>query len=152
MKGWMKRTAHFHRLSWKMKLMFLIAYMLMGLVRMCIFLLPFKLIAPILGQKNQVTPLEVKRENITKAAKIGYIVNVSSRYTPWESKCLVRAITALLLLRLIRIPSTLYLGMGKDDSNKLIAHAWLRCGEHIITGAEESAKFKAVMNFASLSS
>lgn len=149
MRDWLKRISKFHRIPWKMKIMFFIAYMLMGLVRMCVLLLPFRFIAPILGQKNQTSSLEVSRDTLTKATKIGYIVNTSSRFTPWESKCLVRAITAILLLRLLRIPCTLYLGMGKDASNKLIAHAWLRCGEVIITGAEESMNFKSVINFAS---
>ena len=122
----------------------------MGVVRFGIYFLPFNRIAPLLGKKNISTSVEVEREVLRKAAKIGFVVESISRFTPWESKCLVKAITAQLLLRVLRTPSTLYLGMSKDKSNKLIAHAWLRCGNLIITGASESENFKSVIHFSSL--
>jgi hypothetical protein len=32
------------------------------------------------------------------------------------------------------IDNTLYLGVGRDETKGLVAHAWLRCGELILTG------------------
>ena len=151
-EAWKRKLFRFRSLTWKMKLIYLIAYFLLGVVRLGIIVLPFKHIAPILGKKNKSTTLEVERDVLMKAAKIGFAVETMGRFTPWESKCLVRAITAQLLLRVIGTPSTLYLGMSKDESNKLIAHAWLRCGKLIITGASESVNFKSVMHFSSLTS
>lgn len=54
--------------------------------------------------------------------------------TPWESKCLVRAWTAVTLLKEKEIPCTLYLGVGKDEAGKMVAHAWVRCGKNYVTG------------------
>ena len=56
----------------------------------------------------------------------------------WESKCLVRAMTARKLLKEAGIHSTLYLGVGKDEG-KMIAHAWLRCGQMYVTGGNGSS-------------
>ena len=36
------------------------------------------------------------------------------------------------------IHSTLYLGVGKDEG-KMIAHAWLRCGQMYVTGGNGSS-------------
>lgn len=149
-EAWKKKIIRFRGLTWKMKVIYIIAYFLMGVVRLGIIVLPFKYIAPILGKKNIDSSLEVERNVLMKAAKIGFAVETMGNFTPWESKCLVRAITAQILLRVIGTPSTLYLGMSKDESNKLIAHAWLRCGKLIITGASESVNFKSVMHFSSL--
>lgn len=150
MEAWKRRLSRFRRLTWKMRLLFVTAYFLMGVVRLGILVLPFKYIAPLLGEKNRSTTAQVERVVLMKAVKIGFAVETTSRFTPWESKCLVRAITAQLLLRVSRTPSTLYLGMSKDESNKLIAHAWLRCGDLILTGESESKNFKSVAHFTSL--
>ena len=56
---------------------------------------------------------------------------------PWESKCLVRALTAQKILKKKGIHSTMYLGCGLNDG-KMVAHAWLRCGEMYVTGGNGS--------------
>ena len=71
-----------------------------------------------------------------------------SRYTFWESQCLVKAIAAMKMLERRQIESTLYLGTAKDEKGKLIAHAWLRSGPFYITGAEVMEKFTVVSKFA----
>lgn len=95
------------------------------------------------------SPTEVNYTTYRKAAKVGWAVNRMSQFTPWESKCLVQAITAQIVLRLLKIPYTLYLGLDKDESSKLIAHSWLRCGGLIVTGGREKERFIVVAKFAS---
>jgi len=34
-----------------------------------------------------------------------------------------------------RTASTLYLGVTYDEKKKMLAHAWLRCGDVFVTGA-----------------
>ena len=55
-----------------------------------------------------------------------------SKYTFWESQCLVKAIAGMKMLERRQIESTLYLGTAKDELGKLIAHAWLRSGPFIL--------------------
>jgi hypothetical protein len=45
------------------------------------------------------------------------------------------------------IPSTLYLGVARDEKQNLIAHAWLQCGDVIITGKAEKDRFTTVSMF-----
>jgi hypothetical protein len=42
----------------------------------------------------------------------------------------------------------MYLGTAKDETGKLIAHAWLRSGPLFITGAEVMEQFTVVSKFA----
>ena len=71
--------------------------------------------------------------NYTMARKIAYHVNRVAEHTPWESRCLVRALTAQRLFTKQNITSTLYLGV-KTEEEKMIAHAWIRTGSYYATG------------------
>ena len=62
------------------------------------------------------------------------VLSVCNR-TPWESKCMIQALTAKKLLNKMGYPCTLYMGvMNSPSTNELQAHAWLRCGDKIVTG------------------
>lgn len=81
-------------------------------------------------------------------AKVSQAISITSKYTFWESQCLVRAIAAMKMLERRNIDSTLYLGTAKDEHGKLIAHAWVRSGPFYITGSEGMDKFTIVGTFA----
>lgn len=82
-----------------------------------------------LGQETQLKPISGELP-----AQLWYLVPRVCKHTPWESKCLVQALTAKELLNRHGYPCTLYMGVARDDSGKMIAHAWLRCGDAYITG------------------
>jgi hypothetical protein len=54
------------------------------------------------------------------------------------------------MLKRRRIAATLYLGVAKKESDPegLAAHAWLRCGDVILTGAAGHLHFTVVAAFA----
>ncbi len=70
-----------------------------------------------------------------------------SRHAPWNTKCLVQAITAKRLLRNEHIDSMLVLGVAKHSDTDLSAHAWLKVGDRIITGKKGMQKFTVVSKF-----
>ena len=72
------------------------------------------------------------------ASLVSWHVNRIANHTPWESKCLVRALTARKLLNGHKIPNTLYLGVGKDEKGAMVAHAWIRAGGFYVTGGDGS--------------
>jgi hypothetical protein len=110
--------------------------------------LPFSRIAPSLGQKMQETTYTPNPGNHAELVHVHNTIQIMSGHTLWESKCLVRAIAGLKMLERRRIESTLYLGTAKDETGKMIAHAWLRCGPYYITGSEEMDRFTVVGKFA----
>ena len=130
------------------KLMIIEAFFLTGIIRFCILFVPFSKLAKLSGKYNEESVYKLHDKQIFIGDKVGYIVYLVSKYTPWESKCLVKALTAQTLLRRRKITSTVYLGVAKDQNKKLIAHAWLRCGENIIAGDDERYGFTMVAKFA----
>ena len=101
--------------------------------RLCILWLPKPKLERMMGERGEESQTEETLENLKRAMRISTHVNRITEHTVWESKCLVRAMTARKLLKEEGIHSTLYLGVGKDEG-KMIAHAWLRCGQMYVTG------------------
>lgn len=113
-----------------------------------LLLFPFKRVAPSLGTHMEETtniPIKINRKILIH---IHDAIQIMSKHTWWDSKCLVRAIAGMKMLERRGIESTLYLGIAKDNSGKTIAHAWLRSGSYFVTGAEEMERFIEVARFA----
>lgn len=87
------------------------------------------------GARNEESSQDVEMAQYNYARRVAVHVNESCKNTPWESKCLVRAWTAMTLLKKAGIPTTMYLGVGREE-NKMVAHAWLRCGKIYVTGGK----------------
>jgi len=109
--------------------------------------LPFARIASCLGTPGHETPLQSKPADVPAIRQVARAIGIMSRHTWWESQCLVRAIAAKKMLERRGIESTLYLGTARDESGKLIAHAWLRSGPFYLTGAEQMDRFATVAVF-----
>jgi hypothetical protein len=110
--------------------------------------MPFSKVAPLLGTHMDETSLKYNKSDQAILRDISDAIYIMSNYTLWESKCLVKAIAGMKMLRRRQIDSTLYLGTAKDESGLMIAHAWLRSGALYITGGEEMDKFTVVGKFA----
>jgi hypothetical protein len=63
---------------------------------------------------------------------------------PWKSLCLIRSITAFIMLRRRGIPAVVFTGV-KSDRTSLSAHAWVRVGHDMRDEGPESATFTVVM-------
>jgi len=83
------------------------------------------------------------------AEQVGWAVRGTAAHTPWESACLVQALAAARMLQRRRVASTLYLGAARNPARReeLHAHAWLRCGDLVLTGESESRNFPVVAKF-----
>ncbi|MEI7847424.1 MAG: lasso peptide biosynthesis B2 protein [Chloroflexota bacterium] len=81
--------------------------------------------------------------------QIAWAISASARRTPWISTCLAQALACAILLRGWHIPGLVYLGLAKDASSKggYAAHAWLRCGDAILTGASGHERFQVIAVF-----
>lgn len=109
---------------------------------------PFSKVAPSLGNQMNETSFTPIQANIEILKNVSHAIHIMSRYTFWESQCLVKAMAGMKMLERRGVESTLYLGTAKDETGKLIAHAWLRSGPFYISGAEEMEKFTVVGKFA----
>lgn len=126
------------------------AYVYAAYYRMCILFFNKRhkeKLENMLGERNAESSYEMKQEELQIAKKVSRHVNRVAGHTPWESKCMVRAMTAQRLLKERNIETTLYLGVGTNEDGSMRAHAWLRYGEYCVTGEGASgcavvARFK----------
>jgi hypothetical protein len=84
------------------------------------------------------TPVDDQSHCKEEVRRVRRALRRASKRTPWESACLARAIAGKKMLDRRGIPSTLYLGVLKDNKEKkdMKAHAWLRSGNIYLTGKE----------------
>lgn len=143
----LKKIKVFMLLDLKIKLLFVEAFFLLGGARI-LKSMSFSKVASFLGEHMKETTLIIDESNRKILLNVSQAVNIMSKYTIWESMCLVKAIAAMKMLERRQIESTMYLGTAKDESGKLIAHAWLRSGPFYITGAEVMDQFVVVSKFA----
>ncbi len=143
----MKKLGVFLKLNRQSKLLLFESYFYLGWARI-LKALPFAKVAPSLGDIMVETPFTLQTDNKTILAHISQTIQITSRYTFWESQCLVKAIAAMKMLERRKIASTLYLGTAKDEAGHLIAHAWLRSGPFYITGSEGMERFTVISKFA----
>jgi len=112
------------------------ALLLSAYYRVCILLIKPKKLHKRWGAEGEETSMEVDSVDAQAykyAYGVAYAVDRVCTRTAWESKCLVRALTAQRLLKKKNIPSTMYLGCKMADG-KMVAHAWLRVGTLYVTG------------------
>ncbi|MDE5413813.1 lasso peptide biosynthesis B2 protein [Alkalihalobacterium chitinilyticum] len=143
----LQKIKAFVKLDVKTKLMFLEAFLFLGWGRI-MKLLPFSKIAPTLGLPMEETNRDYNEQEKRVLASVSQSIHIMSKYTLWESQCLVKAIAGMKMLERRGIESTIYLGTAKDERGLLIAHAWLRSGPFYISGAEEMERFTVVSKFA----
>lgn len=117
--------------------------------RLLVLFVSFRRVAPLLGHVNEYTPLDTSTES-AKARRIGAVLLKVSRYLPWRCRCLEQAIAGLILLRLHGLSGTIYFGVRKCTGKQMQAHAWLRCGNHLITGAAGHQWFSVIFTVASM--
>jgi hypothetical protein len=145
----MAALARYRRRPAEQRRLLVRAAVLLGLMRLAVRL-PFRTVSRAVGLHRGETPDLVAPEAVARAAAVGWAVRAAAGHTPWESTCLVQALAAVVLLQRQRIDGTLYLGVARDGGapEGMTAHAWLRCGELVLTGAAEQARYTPVASFA----
>lgn len=142
-----KRMGIFLFFDQKTKLLLMEAYILLAWARIMKGR-PFAKVALCLGEQMKETSHTLDDVNYKLIRQVAQAINMMSRYTFWESMCLVKAIAAMKMLERRQVESTLYLGTGKDETGNMIAHAWLRSGPFYLTGYENMDEFTIVGKFA----
>lgn len=154
MAGWFRTLgsapAKWRRRNRAERLLLLEAFALLGGARLLILAIPFRWLAVSLGKRMTESAPDLEPSALRQACMIGQAVRSAANNTPWESVCLPQAVAGQWMLKRRGINATLYLGVAKanDTSEKLSAHAWLRCGDRIITGAAGHRQFTVVASFS----
>ena len=124
-------------------------WLLLGLARLAVLTVPFRWIAPWLGQQAGTTPVvpPVTDGQADMALAIGRSIRIAACYTPWDSLCQPQALVARFWLARYGIPCVVNYGVKRNDAGGLDAHAWVCAGPVAVTGGDAGQDFTVVRSF-----
>ena len=140
----MKLLKTFFRLPLKLKLTIPRVFVLMAYYKYLVHHRPFSELAPKIGTLGYETPLQTTTRD---ARAFHELMEAMFRRIKWTDSCLIRALTAKRILNSMGEKCTLYMGVSKKEGQGMTAHAWLRCGKRIVTGADAMAGYTVTAIF-----
>lgn len=140
----MKLLKTFLRMPLKQKLMIPRVLVLMAYYKYLVHHRAFSELAPKIGSLGFESPVETTSR---EARAVHELMESMFRRIKWKDSCLIRALTAKRILNSMGQKCTLYMGVRKIEGQGMTAHAWLRCGKCIITGADSMAGYTVTAIF-----
>ncbi len=125
-------------------LLFLEAWLYLCLAKPLIVFFPFKRIASFIGKSQVESSEEINADKIINDIEIAIIRGV--KFAFFSSKCYDQALATTFMLKRRKFSSTIYFGLYKE-SDQLTAHAWVRCGNKIVSGKLGYERFTPVAWF-----
>ena len=132
------------RMPLKQKLLIPAVLVLMEYYKFRVHRRPFSQLAPKIGTLGHETAIEASPKD---AVLVHELMEAMFRRLHWKDSCLIRALTAKRLLNAMGHKCTLYMGVAKQTGQGMAAHAWLRCGKCIVTGADSMAGYTVTATF-----
>ncbi len=77
--------------------------------------------------------------------RIAWAVSVASRYVPGGGTCLPQALAVQLLLEREGHAARLHIGIAKDDTRQLQAHAWVESQGRVVIGGSDVGRYTPLM-------
>ena len=122
--------------------MLLKAFIHLIFVRLGLWVLPFRTLQQILKRLFQHPVTSDIRA--PSPEKVSWAVSAVSQYVP-AATCLAQALTLQILLAREGIHSDLALGVARDSTTGITAHAWLEINGKVIIGGQERDRYTQLM-------
>lgn len=129
---WKEKFGKFRRLDGADKRLFIHAVTWLFMARLMVLIIPFRRLANWSASKNDAqasAPPEL-------IERISFAVSAAANNVPWRADCFPQSIAASKLLKRYGYSSTIHLGVANDGEATIAGHAWLTCGETVVTGGE----------------
>jgi hypothetical protein len=108
------------------------AVLLVGVVRVGLWLLPFRTWRRILTGRAQ-TNCQLQLEDANFIARVVWAVRTASRYVP-AATCLTQALATQALLCRRGHPTSLHIGVARSKAGEFQAHAWVEYQGKVVIG------------------
>ncbi len=113
----------------------------LAIARIMLVIMPFRHLSARLSAKSNSTEIEPDQDLLHR---IAYVVSVAANHVPWRSDCFPQTIAARMLLKRHGYPSTIHFGVNRAGKDHLEGHAWLTCGETVVTGGKNLNRYTEV--------
>lgn len=110
-------------------------------VRIGLWCGPFPTIRHIVAFLSTTGPIPTTRFSV---AQLSRAVAGVSHYVP-RATCLTQALALHILLRRRRLPSTIRIGVAKDQGGPFEAHAWVESEDRVVLGNFELDRYTRMM-------
>jgi hypothetical protein len=104
-------------------------------VELGLVVLPFRFILRRLERTKSVSA----HPDPDAAARVVWAVAAAGRHLPWVDGCLCQALAARAMLGRRGIPASFRIGVLKNTTGALQAHAWLEANGSVLIGGPEAA-------------
>lgn len=133
----MQPVREFLRLPAAQRCLLIRAAVLVGAIRLGLWLLPFRVVR---GTVRRLAPpvQGPVAGDWRAAARIAWAVRLVSRYVP-AATCLTQALAVQVLLRQWGYPACLRIGVAREADGKLAAHAWVESQGRIVIGGTDAS-------------
>ena len=128
----MERLHKFRCLPSPYRYLFVKSVILLGLVRVGLWLLPFQTLRRLLAHVTRAHAASPGGEQASMR-QVVWAVTVASRYVP-AATCLTQALATQVLLSRRGHPTSLRIGVGRSEAGEFQAHAWVECQGRVVIG------------------
>jgi Transglutaminase-like superfamily len=135
----MRRLGRFFRLPASERWLLAKAALLLGTIRVGLWLLPFRTLRSLLDRASafrRVGQTDQEPTDVVVSA-----VEVVARCLPAFDTCLTRALAAQVLLSRRGCPALLHIGVVRSPEGKFEAHAWVESDGRVVIGGYELERY-----------
>ena len=111
----------------------------LAMARLRLALTPFQKLATRLASEQGGSEPDPELVN-----RVGLAVSRAAANVPWRSDCFPQTIAARSMLKRYGYASTVHLGVDRVGADELLGHAWLTCGDTVLTGGADIDRFTEV--------
>lgn len=145
-----RRLYLFSQWKWRDKLLFIEVLLWLLLAKVFLRFIPFQYFRSLLGQPNKGNnhaPLLAEHSSV-KLKKIRFFFSLAGKQFNCFTNCYAQAIAAKQLMRIRGWQTSLQIGVYQCPTGKLPGHAWLSCGDLVITGDHQLERYQVIAQFA----
>ena len=113
----------------------------LAIARIMLVAMSFERLSARLSATSSSTEAEPEQELLER---IGFAVSAAANNVPWRSDCFPQTIAARMLLKRFGYASTIHIGVERAGEDVLNGHAWLTCGETVVTGGAELDRYTEI--------
>ena len=135
---WKNKLVRFGRLDGADKWLLLRAVAWLGIARIMLVTVPFRRLMARLSTRSESTEAE---PDVALLDRVSFAVGAAANNVPWRSDCFPQTIAARMLLKRQGYASTIHFGVHRTGEDGLAGHAWLTCGDTVVTGGVDLDRY-----------
>lgn len=136
----MKRLRKFLHLSGIERWLLLKATLLLGTIRLGLWLLPFETLRRVLVGLSDA-PARLRGTGQSSLGEVTWAVETAGHCIPRAATCLTLALTAQILLLRRGHGAVIHIGIAKGGGERFLAHAWVESGGKVVIGGHEIERY-----------